>query len=393
MILFPKDSMNFKSLLQVGFSLFLFSIFSACSNSNSAPNILIAPLVISVNNTTGLAVVADAQNNNLSIITTADNDIVGDQPIISQTSSTIIPTLPQDISTFALANGNTRTFLVGTGGFSDNNTITVLDYDPSVTRISYASINDIVVGANPNDELLGLAINTTLNVVYVSDYSSSLVYAFDANTGLAMPGSPITVQANPGKMHWNPDSNLLVVSSLSTNSVTLINTQDLSLPVQTLNVGEFTSSVASATNGNGTALFTIFPQSNSIGIYDLDLSNPASSTQLLPTIVPPPLGASLTSGDVLSGAATLITASTLESGILAASFTQSTGDMGWINVLADLSGYSAGRVVTLSGQNAYGISIQNDSNGNPLNAYFASPGGSTVSIVNILTNTFTGQIL
>lgn len=393
MIHMPKDSMSFKSLSKAFIALAALSSFTACSNSTSAPNILIAPQVISINNTTGIAAVADAQNNNLSLITTADNAIVGGEPIINEESSTIIPQLPQDISTFALANGNTRIFLIGTGGFSDNNTITVLDYNPSIGRINYSSINDIEVGTNDNDELLGLALDTTLSVIYVSDYSTSLVHAFDANTGIEVAGSPITVQANPGKMHWNPDSNLLVVSSLSTNSISLINTQDLSLPVQTLNVGDFTSSVASASNGNGTALFAIFPQSNSVGIYNLDLANPAASTPLLPTIIPPPLGASLSSTDVLSGAATIVTASSLESGILAASFTQSTGDMGWINVQADLSGYDAGRVVTLSSQNAYGISIQNDANGNPLNAYFASPGGSAVTIVNIVTNTFAGQIL
>lgn len=383
--------MRLQSFFKASAMFLSLSSLIACSSTNDVPNVLIAPLVISVNNTTNLAAVADAQNNNLSLINTLDNTIVNGAPLITQSSSIIIPRLPQDIATFALSNGNTRIFIVGTGGFSDDNAITVLDYNPSV-GINYATINDIEVGNNPNDILLGLAVNTSLGVVYVSDYSTSLIYAFDANTGDELADSPIAVQTNPGKIHWNPNANILVVSSLSTNSISVINTQDLTQAVQTLDVGDTTSSVASASNSTGTALFAIQPLTNSVVIYNLNVSTPSASTQFLPTIVPPPLGTSLTSSDVLSGAATVMTAATLPSGTLGGYFTQSTGDMGWINVVSDFTSFATGRVVPLSGQNAYGISIQNDANG-PINAYFAAPGGSAVSIVNIVTNIFVGQIL
>lgn len=364
---------------------------TACSGNKSIPNILIAPNVISVNNTNNLIAVADAQNNNLSLITLSTNSVVGGSPILNQNSSLIIPALPQDIATYNIGNSVTRIFIVGTGN-TPSNTIVVLDYNPS-SGIAVSPISPITVGSGSSDELLGLAVNTTLGVLYVSDNTSDAIHAYDANTGVEVSNSPLTVQASPGKTHWNPSTNQLIISSLSTNSISFIDTTDLTLPVQTLDVGAISSSVASATNSNGTALFVIEPQANEVWVYNLNVSDPSLSTQLGATIVPPALGSTLATTDVLSGAATVITAAPLASGLLGGFFTQSTGDVGWINVTNDLSGYTAGRILNLNAQNAYGISLQTDSNGNALAAYLASPGGSSVTFDNLITNVFSGQIL
>jgi len=382
--------MRFNSLAKI--SLICLSLaFAACSSNNSVPNILVAPYVISVNNPNGIIAVADQQNNNLSLITLATSNIIGGAPIINDNSNILLPTLPQDIATYDIGGGTTRIFLVGTGSLPSN-TVTILDYSPA-SGIAASPIPAITVGSGSSDALLGLAINTTLGALYVSDNTSGMVHAYDANTGAELAGSPLAVQANPAKMHWNPNANLLAVSSLSTNSVSFINTQDLSQPAQTLDVGAPTSSVASATNSSGTALFVIEPQANEILVYNLNVSDPSTSTQIGSTITPPPLGSSLTTADVLSGAATIMSAAPLASGLLGGFFTQSTGDLGWVNVSNDLSGYTAGRTGSLNGQNAYGISLQTDSSGNALNAYFASPGGGSVTFINVVTNVFAGQIL
>lgn len=381
--------------------LIFFLFFVSCTKNDSVPNILTAPYVISVNNTNNIAAVADVQNNNLSLINISNNSVIGGAPLLNSGSTLRIPTLPQDIATYNLGNGVTRIFLIGTGD-SPSNTIVVLDYNPSTT-LTAASISPITVGSGTSDELLGLAVNSTLGVIYVSDSTTSRVHAFDANTGTEVSGSPLAVQTSPGKMHWNPSTSQLVVSSLDTNSISFIDTTDLTQAVQTLDVGAPSNSVASATNSNGTALFVIEPNDNEVFVYNLNVNTPSASTQIrnilnpdpqpIVPITPPALGSTLSSTDVLSGAATLMTAGPLSSGVIGGFFTQSTGDMGYVDVAADLSGYSAGRVTTLNGQNAYGISLQTDSSGNALNAYFAAPGGGAVTYINVVSNLFSGQIL
>ncbi len=383
--------MKLKILLKFYLLLLFILLGSACAAKNTVPNILIAPKVLSINNTNSLLAVADSQNNNLSLISLSNNSIIGGSPIINQNSSITLPALPQDLATYSLGNSVTRIFIIGTGS-TPSNTMMVLDYNPS-TGIALSSISPITVGSGSSDELLGLAVNSTLGVVYVSDYTASVIRAYNATTGAEVTGSPITVQANPSKMHWNPSTSQLIVSSLTTTSISFINTQNLAQAVQTFNVGAKTSAVASATNSSGTALFVIEPLVNNVLVYNLNVSTPSSSTQIGTTIIPPALGATLSSTDVLSGAATDITAAPFSSGAIGGFFTQSTGDLGWINVSANLSSYSAGRDSVLSGQNAYGIDLQTDSSGNALNAYFAAPGGSSVSYINVVTNIFGGQIL
>lgn len=376
-----------KTILTVSF----ISLFSACSSGNSINNVLVAPRVISVNNPNNIAAVADSQNNNLSLIDLTNNSLISGNPIINQDSSIIIPALPQDIATFNIGNGTTRIFIVGTGN-SPSNTIVVLDYNPT-SGIIVSPISPITVGSGTSDILLGLAVNSTLGIVYVSDNSSAEIYAYDANTGTEDSNSPVAVQASPGKINWNPTTNQLLTSSLTTNSISIVDTSDLSQPVQSFDVGAATSSVASATNSTGTALFVIEPQANEVLVYNLNTTTPASSTQIGSTITPPPLGTSITSSDVLSGAASVMTAGPFAAGGIGGFFTQSTGDLGYVNVASDLSSYSAGRVSTLNGLQAYGISLQTDSNGNALNAYFAAPGGSAVTWVDVVTDLYSGQLL
>ncbi len=383
--------MNSKFFSKICFIFLLILTLASCSKNNTVSNILIAPRVISVNNTNNIIAIADSQNNVLTLITLSTNSVIGGAPIINNGSTIQIPTLPQDIATYNLGSGITRIFLVGTGD-SPSNTIVVLDYNPS-TGIAAASISPITVGTGTSDELLGLAVNSTLGVVYVSDSTTSMVHAFDANTGVEVTGSPLAVQTSPGKMHWNSSTNQLIVSSLDTNSISFIDTSDLSLAAQTLDVGATTSSVASATNSSGTALFVIQPQANEVLVYNLNVTTPSASTQIGSTITPPALGSSLASTDVLSGAATIVTAGPLASGLIGGFFTQSTGDMGYIDVAADLSSYTAGRISSLNGQNAYGISLQTDSSGNATNTYYAAPGGGAVTIMNVVSNLFSGQIL
>jgi DNA-binding beta-propeller fold protein YncE len=275
------------------------------------------------------------------------------------------------------------------------NRILVLDYD-SVAGLRIAPLSPIIVGAddaNDQSDLLGgLALDEAHGTLFVSNSSDGLVRAYDVTTGAEKTGSPLTVGAQPSKMGVDPSTNLLLVSSLGGTVISVIHTDDLTLPVSSFDVGVTTGSVAAATNAAGTVLFTVSPLENEIRVFLLNIADPATSTPIGSPITAPEVGQPDTPQNLLSGAAAQAAAAPLADGRIAGLITQSTGDLGFIDVSADLSGFVTGRTAVLNGQGAEGIDVFKDGAGNGIRAYFAVPGGSTVSFVDITTNIFIGQI-
>jgi hypothetical protein len=154
-----------------------------------------------------------------------------------------------------------------------------------------------------------------------------------------------------------------------------------------VDVGIDTASVASATSSAGTVLFALSPTLNQISVFNF---NPATSgvTPIGSPILPPAAGQTVPTNNVLSGAATQVAATVLSNGIFVGAITESTGDLGFIDVASDLSGFAnQGLIPVLNGQGANGIVILGTT------AYFAAPGGSAVTFVDILNNVFIGQDL
>ena len=366
---------------------FIFVLLTfACSNNNGPANILLLPKYVSIDSANQRLFVVDDSNNNLSLIDLATNKIVTEKPLINKDSALKIPSLPQDIVAVNLGNGVSRIFIIGAN--APQNQISVLDYD-NAAGLRSASFSTINVGTDTNSLLLGLALDSTNGNLFVSDNTHNQVRVYNIQDGTERAGSPINVSADPIRMQLNPSIQQLIVSSLSSTQITLINTQDFS--VSNIEVGVQTSSAASATNANGTVLFTLAPTLNQINVFRLDLVA-LTATPIGSPILPPAVGQATPANNVLTGSAFEIIASPLADGRIGGFITQSTGDFGFVDVNADLGGFNQGLLTVINGSGAAGIDLLKDSSGNGLTAYYAAPGGSTVSYIDVVNNKFLGQI-
>ncbi|MFO1519886.1 MAG: hypothetical protein U1F57_09535 [bacterium] len=362
-------------------------LMPACTN-NGVPNILLLPKYLSIDAANGRLFVVDAANNNFSLITLSDNKIVTGAPLLNKDSTLLIPQLPQDIAAVNIGNGVSRIFLIGNSP-PPRNIIEVLEYD-STNGLRLSPISPITVGTDGNALLGGLTFDASANRLYVTSSADNQVFAYNTADGTPVAGTPVSVNGAPTKMGLNPAIHRLFVSSLDGNSITALNTLDLT--TVSLDVGLETSSVASATNTTGTILFALNPSGNQINVFTFD-PNANTVTAFGSPVVAPAPGQAAPANNVLTGAATQVLASVLPSGVIAGLITQSTGDLGFIDVAADFSGFNQGLVTVLNGLGANGIDVLNDANGNGSAVYFAAPGGGAVSYVNIVTNQFVGQIL
>jgi WD40 repeat protein len=377
------------------FVLILCFLTLSCSSNKTPPNIILLPSQLALDQTTNRLFVVDSANNGLSLIDVTNNSIVTGAPLLTNNSTIRLPQLPQDIAVANLGNGVTRIFIIGNGP-PPTNQITVLDFD-STSGLQVAPVSPIIVGANTaadqSDLLNGLALDETSGTLFVSNATDSLVRAYNISNGSEKTGSPITVQSTPAKMGFDASINRLFVSSLGGTTISILDTQDLTLPIATFDVGLETNSVAVATNSNGTVLFTVSPLENEIRVFNFNVTTPSLTTQIGSPIIPPPPGSAASSTDVLTGAATQVASAPLVDGRIAGLITESTGDLGFVDVAIDLSTFTGGNVTVINALGASGIDILKDASGNGTTAYFAAPGGSAVSFVNIITNQFVGQLL
>ncbi len=372
----------------------LFVLFASCSSNKGAPNILLYPKAVSIDATTNRLFVVDAQDNNLSLIDLTENKIVGGEVLLDEESALTLPQLPQDLVAVNLDADTTRLFTIGNGP-SPRNQIVVFDYD-STNGLQAAAISPVIVGdlsTDADDLLSGLAYDATTSTLFVSNHSDDVVRAYDVTTGTEKSGSPISVNSQPSKMGVDSTSRRLFVSSLGENSVSVIDLDDLTLAADSVDVGSPSVSVAAATNDQGTVLFVVNPIDNEVRVIHPDLADLTLSSAIGSPITPPAAGVADSASNLLTGAATQIKASVLADGTMVGALTQSTGDLGFVNVSADLSSFTQSHVSVLNGQGAFALDILNDDSGNGSVVYFAAPGGSAVSYVDLNTQLYVGQIL
>ena len=366
----------------------------ACSGSKGPPNIILLPNTLGIDAAQNRLFVADSEDNGFSLINIETNTIVTRKPLLNKDSALRLPELPQDLAVVNLGGDTTRIFVVGNGA-APRNRITVLDFD-TAGGLRAAAFSPIIVGADDaNDQgdlLPGLAVDTATGTLFVSNANDSLIRAYDVNTGAEKAGSPLAVNSTPSKISIENAAGRLCVSSLGSTSVSVIQTDDLTLAPLPFDTGIATGSVAAATTAAGTVLFALSPANNEIHIFKLDLADLTLSTPIGDPILPPVAGAPDSLQNLLSGAAAQVAAAPLADGRISAAVTQSTGDLGLIDVAADLSSFVTVRVPVLNGQGAQDLEILTDAAGNAVRVYFAAPGGSTVSFVGNNTNQFIGQI-
>ncbi len=375
--------------------LFILLVSFACTSKNSVPNILLHPKVLSIDATAQRLFVADAEDNNLSLIDLTTHKIVTEKTLLNKDSAIRIPALPTDLAAVSMGNGVTRLFLIG-NGTAPRNQIVVLDYN-STNGLSVAGFSPIKVeaGAGLDDEdiLGGLVFDETTQLLFVSNTSDDLVRAYSITDGTEVAGSPLAVNSGPIQISLDPASRRLFVSSSEGNLISILQPDDLTIPATSFDVGLTTTSVAGATNATGTALFALSSQNNEIRVFHLNLSDLTVITPIGNPITAPAIGASVDATNVLTGAGAQITAAPLATGGIAGVLTQSTGDLGYIDVSADLTALLTGNITVLNGQNALDLDILKDASGNVTQVYFAAPGGSAVSYVDPTTHLYVGQVL
>ncbi|MBF0492143.1 MAG: hypothetical protein HQM15_05130 [Deltaproteobacteria bacterium] len=373
--------------------IFLFLVLvlsSACGSNNSPPNILQLPQELALDSTNNRLFVVDSRNNNFSLVSTIDNSIVTGAPLLNNDSALRFAEDPQDIAVQDMGSGLSRIFIIGNGA-SNSNQITVLDYDSS-NGLRAASFSPISVGTTSTDELGGFALDSVNHRLFVSNSTQSTLHAFSTQDGNPSLSSPLTVASLPARLSFNSEISRLFVSSLGSNSVSVVNTADLSTAVESLDVGGHTSALSSFTNTSGSILAALIPGANTIRLFHLNLTTISSSSNIGDPILPNTTGVDLPPNAPLSGAAAQLKSGETSDGTIVVFITQSTGDLGTIDISSDLSSYSTGRISVPNASAASGLEILNDASGFGTRVYEAAPNGSTVSIVDIASRAFSSQV-
>ena len=372
------------SLLLAGFAL-------GCT-ANDEPDALNFPFIVAIDSTLGRVFVIDNQENGLNLIDPATEDAVlfgdDDESLLNNEDPQLLPQFPVNGVVASLAGGISRLFVIG-GGPPGNNQVVVLDFD-DVNLIRNAAFTPILVPGAGTDALVGLAIDASLGLLFVSNATTGQVHVFDVDNGVEVANSPVAVGGIPGRINFDPDSGLLVVSNAGGTTISLIDSSDLVAGAQNLDVGILTRDAALASNAAGTILFVSGSQINQARVFDLDLPNLANSTQIF-ALNPNAADQPIPDPNFVPGTINFVKAANLSDGRMAAFFTLSTGDLLEIDLSPDLATVIPG--ITLVGAvSGEGLDYLQDANGNATKVYYASPGVGTLTVVNALDNLFITQI-
>jgi YVTN family beta-propeller protein len=176
-----------------------------------------SPVGIAVNPSLSLAYVTNIESGTVSVIDGITNTI----------SSTIkVGNIPYGIAVNPTTN---RTYItnIGDGTISviDNSAIisnnnSSNDNSNKIARTSFGKNGGIVAPT-------GIAINTSTNRAYVTDYASNTVFVIDLNTNINNVIGRIKVGDNPVGISINPISNKIYVANIGDNTVSIINGSDL----------------------------------------------------------------------------------------------------------------------------------------------------------------------
>lgn len=359
--------------------------------TKSDVDLLLFPAIVAIDSTNQRVFVIDNQLNGLNLVDALNNSVfeVGpDQGLLTSEDPQLLPSFPNDGVAIDMPGGVSRIFVIG-GNTGPLNQIAVLDYDSS-NGLNLAPISPIAVPGSSTDTLAGIALNPLQGLVYVTNATTGQVYAFDVQTGLEDPDSPVPLSGIPGQLSFDPVTGLLAVSNAGNDQVSFINTLDLTGPIQTLDVGVLTRDVALASNGFGTVLFLDGSQDNSAQVYVLNLADLASSPMIFE--VSPPLPTDpFPDPNLLSGTLNQVVAGNLSNGQMAGYFTQSSGDLLALNLNQDLTVLTPA-IVTVGAVTGEGIDLFLDGSGQAVTVFYASPGVGTLTVVDPLTNQFTDQI-
>ncbi len=357
----------------------------SCKNANNREEILLHPALLAIDSTNDRAIVVDQNDNTLSIVTTSDDQVIDDEPILDSADTQVLPALPQAVLAINMGSSVTRIFV--SGNASD---LVVFDFDG--TTLSQTAFSPITVGSASSDFIGGLTYDATNGRIFASNATDGKVYVFDVDDGTAIANSPITVSGKPRGLAFDATLNRVAVSNADSTSVAFINTSDLTAAVTSLSVGVTTHDVALASNANGSVLFFVSENANTAGAYLVNTSDVSTSTLLGNLLEPVGPNDALPSPNILTGDLVRIKAASLSTDILKAFITQSSGDIAILEVPADLS-TMVPAITTVGAASAEGLDILLDDNSDASKVYYASPGTGNITIINASTNIYLDQII
>ena len=363
----------------------------ACTGKNEN-DLLLFPAIVTIDSELNRVFVIDNEFNGINLIDpTLDEAITfgdSDEPLLDGADEQVLPLFPTNAALATLPGGVSRLFVVG-GGVAPMNQVTVLDFD-DVNLIQRAAFSPISVAGTPEDFLPGVAVDQERGLLFISNSASGSVHVYQVDSGVEVAGSPVSVGGIPGRMNLDPVSGLLVVSNAGATTVSFIDANDLTAPVQTLDVGVNTRDAAVASNGSGTALFVNGSQQNLARVFRLNTANLAASVQIF-ELLPNAPNAPIPDPNFVPGTLNYAKAAPLSDGRIAGFFTMSTGDLVELDLSPDLTTLTP--AITFVGAiSAEGLDFLANASGQATKVYYASPGVGTLTAVNPLNNLFITQI-
>jgi len=364
----------------------VYSGAQGCSSGKSG--ILKFPTIVAIDSPQSRVFVVDNQRNGLYLVDPISNSVVGGQALLENSDPQVLPDFPNNAAVASLGGGLSRLFVVGLNNGIPQNEIVSLDYN--TTGLTLSSFSPITVTGQPSDLIVGLAVDMDDGLLFATNSSSGELHAYDLNSGVEAPGSPIALTGTPGNLSYDSASGRLAVSSFDTNEVTFFEASNLATPPETLDVGVFSRSVALVSNSNGSVLFLSGNQVNIAKVFKVDFTNLAASSEIF-SLSPPPASGPIPNPNFLTGNLNQVAAANLSDGRVGGFFTQSTGDLLELDLSSDLN--TLNPAVTLIGAiSGEGIDTFLNSADQATEVYFASPGVGTLTIVDPLTNQFTKQV-
>ena len=219
------------------------SVINTATNSVVGSPIAVGsfPLGISVSPDGTRAYVSNVGSNDVSVINTATNTVVG--------SPIAVGAWPGGIS---VSPDGTRVFVAN----NDNQNVSVIN---TVTNMVVGS--PIAVGIKP----AGISVSPDGTRVYVANNGSNSVSVINASTNTVV-GSPISVGTGPIGISVSPDGTRVYVSNLGSNNVSVINTATNSVVGSPIVVGVFPSGIS--ISPDGTKVYVANRNDNSVSVIN-----------------------------------------------------------------------------------------------------------------------------
>jgi len=275
-----------KTFVKNIFFLFLLALISCSSTTTSIYTELTGVIVDSTNDRLFMY----QPIGEIYVLEASTREDIGDQPVVSlDNDATIFALLPTVVSQMVAytTSTTTRLFISGivenSSGTLVTNRIIVLDYNG--TSFSEASFSPIILSdgdattEETDDTFSGLLIDQPNSVLYVTDTTTGLLFAIDADDGTTSAG-PFNIGGNPQKMSIDEGRVFICNSSAvaATQLITVLNTTDNS--TTTIDVGYPCDKIVVDSSGSDLVMLVKVYDETKVLVRSVNTTTYAASTAI-----------------------------------------------------------------------------------------------------------------